>query len=139
MEIKQFNYLPEHAHELRKEVFIKEQGFAAEFDETDNIAIHFVAYDDDDVIGTCRIFTENDPQVYHIGRMAVRKTYRHQHVGAALLRAAEQFIRANDGVKITLSAQEHAIPFYRKQGFVQEGDIYMDEHCPHLRMNKNLK
>ena len=42
MKIKHFDTLPEDAIFIRKEVFVKEQGFKNEFDEKDNEA-HFLA------------------------------------------------------------------------------------------------
>ena len=45
MQIKHFDTLPEDAVFIRKEVFVKEQGFKNEFDEKDNEAHFFVGYE----------------------------------------------------------------------------------------------
>ena len=74
----------------RIEVFVKEQGFRDEFDDIDAIAIHFVAYDEGNrPIGTCRIFTVDDPQIYLLGRLAVVKDYRGKGLGKVLLEQAD--------------------------------------------------
>ena len=44
MKIKHFDTLPEDAIFIRKEVFVKEQGFKNEFDEKDNEAHFLVGY-----------------------------------------------------------------------------------------------
>mgnify|MGYP000158107416 CR=1 FL=1 len=53
---KTFDTLPEDAIFIRKEVFVKEQGFKNEFDEKDNEAHFLVGYKNDNPIATCRIF-----------------------------------------------------------------------------------
>ena len=40
--------------------------------------------------------------------------------------------------KIELSAQEQAMGFYQKLGYQAVGDLYNDEHCPHMLMVKTL-
>lgn len=45
MQIKHFDTLPEDAIFIRKEVFVKEQGFKNEFDEKDNEAHFLVGYE----------------------------------------------------------------------------------------------
>lgn len=44
-EIREFDALPEEAAYIRSEVFVREQGFAGEFDFTDGIARHLVLYE----------------------------------------------------------------------------------------------
>lgn len=41
-------YLPDAAKTVRKTVFEDEQGFIDEFDKTDEIATHFVMFDEND-------------------------------------------------------------------------------------------
>lgn len=42
MDFKVYDYLPESAKFVRQTVFVEEQGFVNELDETDNIAMHIV-------------------------------------------------------------------------------------------------
>lgn len=56
MQIKHFDTLPEDAIFIRKEVFVKEQGFKNEFDEKDNEAHFLVGYENGSPVATCRIF-----------------------------------------------------------------------------------
>ena len=43
-EIKTYHTLPVEAKAIREEVFVKEQGFVHEFDDTDQIATHLVLF-----------------------------------------------------------------------------------------------
>lgn len=122
---------------IRTQVFHQEQGFSLEneFDETDRTALHLVAYLDGAPVGTGRIFS-GDGLVWHIGRVAVLKSHRGLHLGAGMMAEMERRIRELGGTSIVLSAQCQARGFYETQGFVAQGDSYLDEHCPHIDMIK---
>lgn len=133
------DYLTEDEKSIREEVFIKEQGFQNEFDETDHHASHLVFYDNNIPIGTCRYYKEDEEGIYHIGRLAVIKPYRGKHLGNTIIETAERMIRLEGGKKILLSAQLQAKPFYEKNGYIPEGNLYYDEHCEHILMKKMLE
>ena len=103
MHTKTYTNLPQEAKEIRIEVFMKEQGFENEFDDIDDISHHIVVFDNQKPIGTCRFFKENDH--YTIGRVAVLKEYRKQHVGKLLLESAEKEIQKLNGDLIVVHAQ----------------------------------
>ena len=50
---------------IRQTVFVDEQGFKNEFDDTDNKAYHGILTDNGEPVSTGRLFTENGD--YHIG------------------------------------------------------------------------
>lgn len=131
-----YKNLPEDAKHIRIEIFMKEQGFENEFDDIDNIANHIVCYDDNKAIGTCRYFKENDH--YTIGRVAVLKEYRKQHIGHLLLKIAEAEIKKLNGKEIVVHAQQQAFPFYEKLGYKIFGELDYDEECPHVWMKKEI-
>ena len=136
MNTKLFDKLPSEAIAIRKEVFIEEQGFQMEFDETDCIAKHLVIYNEEEPIATCRFFSDKEKNVFFIGRIAVIKKYRGMKIGAQILQEAEKMIRQKEGKKIKLSAQCRVRAFYEKQGYKKEGEPYLDEGCPHILMSK---
>jgi predicted GNAT family N-acyltransferase len=138
MIIKEYNYLPEEAREIRTKVFVEEQGFEEEFDDIDKVARHFVMYSDEKPIATCRTFFNNDKESFIIGRMAVVKEWRGKSIGAKMLKAAEASIRAEGGKKVMLSGQLQAMEFYVKQGYIKSGHIYLEEGCPHICLKKDL-
>lgn len=121
---------------IRQEVFVEEQGFVDEFDETDETALHAVAFVDEIPAATARAFEENG--VWHIGRVAVLKSFRKQGLGEAVMLAVEEKIKSIGGKEIYLSAQLQAKDFYCKVGYESLEDIHYDQHCPHVTMKKYL-
>nr|MDD6335418.1 GNAT family N-acetyltransferase [bacterium] len=125
------------AFSVRRAVFVQEQGFneAAEFDAQDPVSRHVVIYDGDIPVATGRMFREGSQlKTFHLGRIAVLKAYRGQHLGdlavrmlldAGLRAGAEQFY---------LGAQQDKQGFYARYGFQPVGAMYMDEFCPHQGM-----
>ncbi|MGN0697091.1 MAG: GNAT family N-acetyltransferase [Oscillospiraceae bacterium] len=133
-----FKRLPEDGADIRREVFIEEQGFVGEFDDIDEKALHIVLYDNDTPAAVCRVFYSEEHEQYVIGRIAVRREYRGRHLGAEIMAAAENEIRRLGGHRAGLSSQVQAMGFYEKLGYHPLGEQYMDEHCPHIRMEKEL-
>ncbi|MCI5752659.1 MAG: GNAT family N-acetyltransferase [Oscillospiraceae bacterium] len=133
-----FTHLPEDAALIRREVFIEEQGFINEFDDIDEKAVHILMYDNDTPAAVCRVFYSEEHGQYVIGRIAVRREFRGKHLGAEIMRSAEDEIRKLGGHTAGLSSQVQAMGFYEKQGYRPVGEQYMDEHCPHIRMEKEL-
>ena len=138
MEIRVYHRLPEEASEIRKDVFICEQGFESEFDKTDTEATHLLLFRDGIPAGTCRFFPGEKDGDYLIGRLAVRKEYRGLGLGAELMKAAEEEILKEGGAAVFLHAQQQARPFYEKQGYSAFGDGDLEEGCPHIWMRKQL-
>lgn len=138
MQYKIFDKLPEAAVNIRKTVFMDEQGFCDEFDETDQCAKHIIIFDGEIPVGTCRFFKDTEKEAYLIGRIAVLKQYRGKNFGAELLKIAEAQIKRHGGRQILLHAQKQAAPFYNKQGYRTFGDPDFDEGCPHVWMKKEL-
>ena len=130
--------LPREAIEIRITVFTEEQGFFDEFDDTDKIATHFIMFDGEKAIATCRVFEKEGGEYHVLGRFAVLKEYRGRGVGRTMLEAAEKYVRSVGGVGIILHSQLRAIRFYEKCGYQGYGDFEDDEGYPHLWMKKTL-
>lgn len=143
LEIRQFNVREasweqdrETLQNLRKIVFIIEQNVPREeeWDGQDDDSWHWLATDNQDKpIGTARLLPSGQ-----IGRMAVLKDYRGLKVGRAMLEAAVEKARRLGFHEVFLNAQSHALEFYRKSGFVPEGDEFMEAGIPHFRMQQTL-
>lgn len=142
MNIKEFDYLPEEAIYIRKEVFVKEQCYSEEeeFDDTDKIANHFIMYDEENPVATCRIFYDEEREAYIIGRVAVLKEKRGLNIGTDLIKEAIKSI-SNKGIKnVMLSGQVRVQEFYEKLKFHAVGNPYLDEEqVPHIWMKLTLK
>ena len=124
---------------IREEVFCQEQGFKNEFDELDQTAISLVLYLDEKPIATGRL-TKVDPATYQIGRVAVRKPYRHQQVGSYLMEFLCQKARELGAKTAIVHAQLDKRDFYNRLGFYEfaGGVIDYDEGCPHIYLGKDL-
>ena len=134
-----YDSLPEDAAFIRRSVFMEEQGFKDEFDDTDRISKHIVLYTDGDrPAAVCRYYPDGDGKCYIVGRIAVEKEFRGNHLGSRILSAAESEIRNIGGSKVRLHAQQQAKPFYEKQGYAAFGKPDFDEDCPHIWMEKSL-
>lgn len=133
------NYPTEAAKKLRVEVFIDEQGFCEEFDSLDELdkAYHFVLFEEGEALATCRMNKE-DEGVYHIGRVAVKKSERKRGLGAKVIAEAEDAAADMGGKLITIGAQVQALGFYLALGYRQVGSEYIEEGKPHLKVIKEI-
>ena len=135
-QIKSFKILPEEAINIRTKVFVEEQGFKEEFDTIDKIAEHLILFADDNPIGTCRYYKKDDS--YYFGRLAILKEYRNKNYGGLLLKEAINNLKKVNAHKVILNSQLSAKDFYIKHGFLQEGEVFYEEGCPHIKMYLNL-
>lgn len=137
-EIKFYDTLPEEAKKIRITVFVDEQGFQNELDEIDNSSIHALLFKDGQAVATARMFTENDGKSFHLGRIAVLKEFRGLDLGTEIVHAMIEKAKRLGAEKCMVSAQCRAMGFYKKLGFKEEGETYLDEYCPHIHMEKSL-
>ena len=119
---------------IREKVFIEEQKVTPqlEWDGRDEEAIHFLAYQDEKAIGCARAFVIEN--LMQLGRMAVLKEYRNKGIGGTLIEKAVVTAKLNQLSAINISAQCHAIDFYKKFGFEVISNIYLDADIPHRDM-----
>lgn len=127
------------AWEVRMEVFVVEQAVPVELerDDLDDVATHWLAWLDDQVVGTVRLVEELGG-VAHLGRLAVRKVARGTGIGALLVRTVEDEGRRRGLARCVLGGQVQAIPFYERLGYAAEGDEFDDAGIPHRWMVKQL-
>lgn len=138
---------------IRFEVFVDEQGVDPDSErdvlDPDPRTFHCLVVDDEGIpLATGRLlaphtdvfhgegsFGAMDPALPHIGRVAVRKVARGTGAGRALMLELEAQALARHGaggsVRVELSAQDQAMPFYEKLGYTPYGDAYMDEGISH--------
>jgi len=120
---------------MRRRVFIEEQHVPEEleWDEFDDTATHFIASIDNRAIASARLKPDGQ-----IGRMAVLAEYRHQGVGSELLYFVLQSAASLGFKQVYLHAQLAALPFYEKQGFKSQGDIFYEADIPHKKMQLKI-
>lgn len=129
----------EDALSIRYEVFVNEQNVPKdmEIDEFEDKSHHVVLYEEEQPVGTARIYHLGDG-VYKIQRVAVLKEHRKKGIGAKLMNECELQINKQHGTKITLGAQLQALSFYEGLGYTAEGPEFMDAGIPHREMMKKL-
>lgn len=120
-----------HAAPIRETVFVQEQRVPAEIemDAMDANCLHAVAFDGARAVGTGRLLPDG-----HVGRMAVLKEARGRGVGGALLQRLIEAARRRGDAEVVLSAQTHALAFYRAHGFIERGPVYLEAGIDHQDM-----
>ncbi len=138
IEIEFASELMREAFELRYEVFVDEQGVPRELeaDEFDPLAIHLVAIRQDRVVGTLRMLEHVGAA--KIGRVAVRTAARRGGIGARLMDRAAAIALERGFAEIVLHAQVAVAGFYRRLGYVEEGDQFDEAGIPHIAMRKRI-
>src|SRR3954453_13487808 len=124
---------------LRAEVFCEEQGVPldADRDGLDDDALHVVAIDGGELVGTCRVVLDGAVQAC-FGRLCVRRDARRRGLAGALLREAEREARAAGAPRLQLHAQTSALELSRRSGYESEGEPFDEEGIEHLRMSRSL-
>jgi len=122
------------ARAIRREVFIEEQHVPEEeeYDSFDEQALHLMVYVDEEPAATGRIW--HDGTGFRIGRLAVRRKYRGQKIGDLALRLLIYKTFASGAEKIDINAQTYIMPLYRKFGFKEHGEEFMEAGIPHMAM-----
>lgn len=139
---------------VRFAVFVDEQGVSedGERDDLDDDprTLHCVVYNDDDIpIAAGRLLAPDtdtahgagsghgnmDPATPHIGRIAVTLAARGTGAGRVIMDFLEDAALERHGasgeLRIELSAQDQAMAFYERLGYVAYGDGYLDEGIVH--------
>ncbi|MDO8261970.1 MAG: GNAT family N-acetyltransferase [Gallionella sp.] len=121
---------------IREAVFIRELGVPAEleWDGKDEGCRHALALSlQGNAIGCGRMLPDG-----HIGHIAVLPQWRKQKVGTAIVEALLDYARAHVYQQISVDAQPCYVPFYRSNGFAEQGEAFKDAGLPHIKMSLKL-
>lgn len=126
------------AFALRHEVFVEEQGVPVELeiDEHDDTALHLVAIEGEQLVGTCRVVRDGARAKF--GRLVVTRDARGSGIGRALLDEAERRARADGARRMVLTAQISAMGLYERAGYTARGEVFLDAGIEHMTMEKAL-
>jgi ElaA protein len=122
---------------LRVATFVVEQKrIYQEVDANDRQAIHVFKEDENgQIVAYARIFLINNGQEVTFGRVVTSKAVRGQGVGRELLQQIMGVIAANfPGKVISIEAQLQVKGYYEKGGFVTQGQPFIFESTPHIKM-----
>jgi predicted GNAT family N-acyltransferase len=135
IELMDWNAARAEASRIRLAVFVEEQRVPPEIemDDKDAVCVHALAYAQGRAVGTGRLLPDG-----HIGRMAVLKENRSLGVGSAILERLVEEARRRGMKEVVLSAQTHALGFYRRHGFMAAGEVFEEAGIPHQEMRRML-
>lgn len=128
------------ALEIRMNVFVNEQKVspAIEIDEKESSCIHVVGYDENNnPVATARLFPL-DKENYKLQRVAVLQSERGKQSGKKLMEEMERIAKGAGAKRIVLGAQNHALPFYEKLGYVICSEEYEEAGILHHDVDKML-
>ena len=123
---------------LRRAVFIEEQGVAAalDVDGLDEGCTQFLAWVSGVPIGTARLrIVDGEAKAE---RVAVLDDFRGHGVGRVLMNVLEVGARAQGLHTVFVHAQQAAVPFYERLGYLASGEQFLEAGIAHVAMRKNV-
>ena len=109
-----------------------------EFDGLDKFSNHYLAKINELPIGTARV-REQKKGTFKIERMAVLKRYRKKGVGKAIIKKIlKHYLNLNRVSNLILNSQIEAKDFYKKLGFVEVGEEFIEANITHKKMIYNF-
>ncbi len=137
-EVKRFNFnekeLAKQAFAIRRKVFVEEEGVDPDLEyDHEEEAQHYLLLLGGKAIATAR-WRETEKGI-KLERFAVLPEFRNRGLGGIILKEV-----INDvvplGKAIYLHSQLRAVPFYERNGFVKEGEIFYEAGMGHYLMRK---
>lgn len=125
-------------YELRSQIFREEQRLAdlPMTDPDEQRSLTLLAELDGQLIGTGRLTPPGGQRLAYLSWIATRKDVRKRGVGSAIVEELVAAADAADYPMTLLSAQTHAINFYRAFGYKPFGNIFSVRGIPHQSMSR---
>jgi ElaA protein len=122
---------------LRSEVFVVEQNCVfLDMDNKDQYCDHLMGWSDNILLGYSRIVPAGISYVEtSIGRIVSSPAARGKGIGRELLKESIATLYILHGKRtIRIGAQYYLKKFYESFGFVQKGEIYLEDGIEHIEM-----
>jgi len=122
---------------LRSKVFVVEQNCPYQDpDEKDPISIHVIGKNESELVAYSRIVPPTlNTKAPGIGRVVVAKEKRQNNYGRDVMNYSIKYcLQVYPNQDIVISAQAYLEKFYSEFGFVREGQNYLEDDIPHLKM-----
>eukprot|EP01017_Pseudomicrothorax_dubius_P005263 TRINITY_DN11288_c0_g2_i2.p1 TRINITY_DN11288_c0_g2~~TRINITY_DN11288_c0_g2_i2.p1 ORF type:complete len:152 (+),score=23.64 TRINITY_DN11288_c0_g2_i2:125-580(+) len=109
---------------IRKIAFMDEHKVPAklEFDEHDDLAVHFLLFQDDIPVGCARLTRRGDD--WYMGRLAIIRSQRGRGLGTFMIRKMIECCKERGIPSIIISSLAHLKVIYKKLGFVEFGEEF---------------
>ena len=127
-----------HIRNIRKSVFNTELGILESelFDKHDETCDHFLIFDGKKIAGSVRIRFMNTS--IKLERMAILKEFRTKNYGKNCIFQIKEYYSTKNFSRIILDSIYSASGFYKKCGFIEEGEIFQRVGIDHIRMSLTL-
>ena len=122
---------------LRSEVFVVEQNCVfLDMDNKDQRCHHLMGWKDDVLVGYSRIIRAGISYAESsIGRIVTSPVARGEGVGRELLtKSIDTLYTLHGRQPVRIGAQLYLKSFYESFGFVQKGEIYLEDGIEHIEM-----
>lgn len=119
---------------LRTKIFVVDQNRVyQEVDQHDPESIHVFDVIDGKIAAYARIFKQGNNVTF--GRVVTDPSYRGQGLGKELVEHVLEVIQDNFAdQEIEIEAQVQVQDFYRKFDFISQGETFLFNHTPHIKM-----
>ena len=123
---------------IRKQVFVDEQKlfYDSDHDVHDNNAIHIAAIINGNIVGTVRIYREEN-DVWVGGRSAVEKRYRGK-AGKFLVLKAVEIVKKSNAKVFKAIIQSNNVPFFKNLKWEPKGEMFLHHGQMHQLMQAKL-
>jgi predicted GNAT family N-acyltransferase len=140
---RQIRYGSDEFHEecqLRDIVLRRPLGLSL-FDEDlsqERDQMHFGLFAQSTELIACAIAVPQSDSTAKLRQMAVSTDHRGKGHGSALIACIENHLIHQGVERLELHARLTAVPFYKKAGYMEEGDTFTEVGIPHVSMLKTL-
>ena len=126
------------AYKIRHDIFVNEQKLFSRSDRDtfDSKAIHIVALQDYEVVGTVRVY-EKGRGIWFGSRLAVLRPYRGR-VGGLLVQKAIETVQEKEAKQFFAYVQLHTVSFFKRLRWKPVGTPLNYQGKPHQLMEAQL-
>ena len=127
-----------HVRDIRESVFYDGLGISKQelFDKNDESCDHFLIFDGQKIVGSVRILSME--KIVKLERMAILKDFRTKNHGRNCIFQLKEYYSAHGFSQIILDSIYSVREFYKKCGFIEEGDVFQRVGIDHIRMSLTL-
>ena len=124
--------------DIRESVFYDELGISKQelFDKNDESCDHFLIFDGQKIVGSVRILSME--KIVKLERMAILKDFRTKNHGRNCIFQLKEYYSAHGFSQIILDSIYSVREFYKKCGFIEEGDVFQRVGIDHIQMSLTL-
>ncbi len=135
-----FKVIQHHSHEafaaalLRKRIYHKL--FGSDFIEAslDQHHIQIIGLKGKEIISTTVLVPEG--QHYKMQRVVVKEELTNTGIGSKMMQFCETYAKKQGIKSIYCHARDAAVRFYLRNNYIPEGDYFIEDTMPHLKMRK---